>query len=211
MQIYVLISVAMMLLAEERADPARATATDATLVGAFVAAWTPCLLGAVACWLAAAVACRRFDRSVARSGVGDRRLGPARRAERFVRIVPWIGLAAFAWALFGAGWMEAVRATVGDTILLDELLTLLPPMITVILCWWFLHPLQWRLRSIEPMEMALAGGRVHAADGTDRPAAGPSRLAYVLQQIRFNLLLMLVPMLAAIGLSEAIRLGVPHA
>ncbi len=57
---------------------------------------------------------------------------PIMAAERIVRYSRWLILAHYAVAVLLFGWLSAVRAAVGDLILVDELITILPPLLGVL-------------------------------------------------------------------------------
>lgn len=92
--------------------------------------------------------------------------------------------------LFGAavlvfGWLDVVRAALGDLVLVDEALAIAPPVIVLVLLWWSYEPIERRLR-----EAAV----LYCLD-RDRPVPGlPTRGQYVLDQSRLHLLLVLVPL-----------------
>lgn len=105
----------------------------------------------------------------------------------------WMGLALHAWGVFGLGTLSAVRAAVGDLVLLDEVLVTLPPLAVMASAWWATYPIDVRLR-----EAGLIGALDRGA--TYHPPAGRAR--FVFMQFRHQVLLVAVPVLCAVCVSE---------
>lgn len=105
----------------------------------------------------------------------------------------WMGLALHAWGVFGLGTLSAVRAVVGDLVLLDEVLVTLPPLAVMASAWWATYPIDVRLR-----EAGLIGALDRGA--TYHPPAGRAR--FVFMQFRHQVLLVAVPVLSAVCVSE---------
>ncbi|MFO0874846.1 MAG: hypothetical protein U0575_12870 [Phycisphaerales bacterium] len=205
MQLFVLIAVALVLVADGAAPVGGAI--GAGFLGAALAAWIPPALIAIGC----AVVVRRARSLLAAAG----RRGRARRS-CVARIVAsgfsnGRALPAFAVAIFAFGWVAAVRGLVGNTILVDEpLVALLPPMVAATAAWWCWYPLERRLRELErkrsSFDLAAYAG---AASGP--PSAAPRRAGDAVaprlcgRSRRVHLLLLLAPMLAALALAEATR------
>lgn len=107
-------------------------------------------------------------------------------------------LLAHAWAVFVLGWLDLVRAAIGDWPAVDELLALAPGAACVVLGWGSYHPIDRRLR-----EATLLG----ALDrGEQMPSLVP-RGIYVWEQIRHNLLFVLVPVTILVAWWESLLLA----
>ncbi len=143
---------------------------------------------------------------VAWLGVGwcERRLAAGRTprpilvAERITRFARWIILAHYAAAVMFLGWLAAVRSAVGDLVLVDELIVILPPVVGALGTWWIHYPMERRLREALLIRQLDLGRPIY-------PVLG--RGAYVLVQARLHLLLLLVPILIILGLIEIVDLA----
>ncbi len=65
-----------------------------------------------------------------------------KRTEIGVSILIIAILVAWGMALFVFGWMEYARGYVGNYILLDEILILLPPVLSLTILWWMTSPVK---------------------------------------------------------------------
>ncbi len=124
-------------------------------------------------------------RALDRSGSGR----ALRAADRSLTLSRFAVLASHAWMVLGAGWIDAVRALLGDLVVVDELVATAPPMLTIVAGWWSAYPIERRLHEAGLVARLDAGASVHPA---------PSRARYVLDRTRHDLLLIVVP-LALIG------------
>ncbi len=156
-------------------------------------------------WAAAAIACLPVALLLAALATGMRACGrrmtgrrPARAmvaADRMARGTRWVLLAHHAVAVLGFGWLAAVRGVMGDLVLVDELVTILPAVAGLIGTWWVYYPVERRLRE------ALVHRRI---DQGRAVFPTPSRLQYVVTQARVHLLFLLVPILVILTLAEII-------
>lgn len=128
-------------------------------------------------------------------GGGSRQMIAAERLTRWTR---WGLVAAHAIAVFGLNWPGVVRGAVGDVVLLDELAAVAPPALGFVATCWVYFPIERRVQE------ALLIRRLDEGRLLFPPL---SRGRFVLQQTRLQLLLLLVPVLLIVGLSEALRLG----
>jgi len=118
------------------------------------------------------------------------------RSERRLRRLQWAVLIPHAVACFGGGLPWRVRELVGDWIILDELLVMLPPLLALVGVWMIWAPVEIALRDagmIDRFERGLALG--------DRQ----TRRGVVGAQIRAQILLVLLPAILALGLIEIAR------
>lgn len=102
--------------------------------------------------------------------------------------------------LFYLGLLTALRATIGDLVLLDEMLALSLPIAMLIFGWWADYPIDRRLREATLMRSIDAGLPIQAIW---------TRSEYLLGQVRHQLALMLVPLLVLLGWLEAIITWAP--
>ncbi len=132
------------------------------------------LLLIAAAWLAARRAARRLD---TQPDLAIRRFGRWRRGLRITLLL------AFGLDL-SLGWLGMVRAGVGDLILLDEIVALLPTLGVAMIDWWLEYPIDRRFREAVLIR--------HLDEGR---AVIPiwSRSQFVAQQARHQLALGLVP------------------
>jgi Zn-dependent protease with chaperone function len=116
-------------------------------------------------------------------------------AEHLVRAARWLVLLNHAAAVLVFGWLATVRGVVGDRILVDELLTILPPVLGLLGTWWLYYPIERRVRESILIRRLDQGRAVHPT---------PTRAQYVLAQARLHLLFLLVPILIILTLAESI-------
>ena len=139
-------------------------------------------------------------------GIGQLRCAASRRAmergggyrpfiaaERTLGLLRLAALAAFAVGVFWLGWLSTVRAIVGDLIVIDELLCVLPLLLLLLGLWWSFHPLDLLVR-----EATL----IRTLDHGQPLRAPPTRAQFVLDAVRHQLLLALVPATLATAWGE---------
>jgi len=113
----------------------------------------------------------------------------------------WAIIAGYAAALFVFGWGATVQVWLGgDVILVDLVITILPPVIGLAGTWFVYEPIVSRLREARMIRSIDEGRIVHAP---------PSRLLYTFLQLRINLLFLLAPLLAIVLLRDVIDHVVP--
>lgn len=117
-------------------------------------------------------------------------------AERTVRYGRGLLLLNHAAAVLCFGWLDAVRSLVGDLILIDELITIAPPLIGAVGLWWVYYPIERRLRDSLLVRRLDLGKPVYAM---------PTRAQYVSQQLRTGMLILLVPVVLILGIGETIQ------
>lgn len=117
--------------------------------------------------------------------------------ERMVRLAQFLTLPIHAASL-AAGWVTLVRQVVGDLVLLDEIVISAPPILGVLLSWWIWWPAERRVRDWDLLARLDAGTAL-------RPTL--TRAGWTLLQARVHLLLLLVPVGLALGVSEAAQRG----
>jgi len=137
------------------------------------------------------LACMRTRRRLGTDG-GQRSM---RRLEAFTSILPIMLLMLFASDL-ALGGLRELRIVLRHTLLIDELLILLPTLATAALAWWSYYPIDRRLREALIFRLADAGKPVYPLQ---------TRGQYLSQQMRHQLVLLL-PMLAVFTWAEALAL-----
>ncbi|MEM9883913.1 MAG: M48 family metallopeptidase [Planctomycetota bacterium] len=126
------------------------------------------------------------------------------RLNRGAAVLPIVALGLYVIDLW-AGALDAVRGSVvggqrvglapRDTILLDELAVMLPTLGLVVFSWWAYGPIDRRLREASLIRRADAGLPIYPVWGRGR---------YVWMQARFQLGLILVPLLLILAWSESV-------
>ncbi len=116
-------------------------------------------------------------------------------AERFVRVFRWLVLVHHVVIVLVFDWLGAIRGVIGNLIILDELIAITPALIGILGIWWIHYPIERRIRDAMLMRRFDQGQPIYPS---------PSRGRYVLMQARIQLLLLLVPLLLILTLSETI-------
>jgi Zn-dependent protease with chaperone function len=99
-------------------------------------------------------------------------------------------------AVFGFGWLAAVRSVCGDLVLFDEVLAAAPALLVFVGTWWSMYTIDQRLRDALILR-DLDGGR------PVRP--GPTRRMYVVSALRHQAALAVVPVLAIGAWNELVE------
>jgi STE24 endopeptidase len=131
------------------------------------------------------------DRRISTAG----NAAPLRRADGLVRAARWLIIIHFAASVLVLDWLGLVRGTLGDLVLMDELVALLPALLGLAGTWWVYYPIEQRVQSALLVRRLDEGQPIYPT---------LSRPAYTLLQSRLHLFVMLVPLLMILGLSEAI-------
>jgi Zn-dependent protease with chaperone function len=100
-----------------------------------------------------------------------------------------------AYAVLGQRWDQIVRLSMGDWILLDELVIAGPLLLAIIATWWSIEPLERRVR-----EASL----VRELDEGRNFVPGMSRRAWVWTQTRHQVVLMAVPLACLVVVGECV-------
>lgn len=122
-------------------------------------------------------------------------LRPIITVERMSNTARIVLLLLHAFAVLGLGWLDLMRSMIGDVILLDELLTMLPALGCIFGTWWLQYPMEQRVREALIIRRLDEGRPIYPM---------PSRQRYVWRQAQLQLFLLLVPILIIVGLSEII-------
>lgn len=187
MQLLVILLVAI-VLGRDGLDSAGDAFADARWVP-WTAAWIPALTLVVVQDLVVRWCMRRLPTEKGPRAVTS--------ADRLLRRAPWVALATLGIAVFFFGWAAEVERCLGGSILLDEMLAIAPVLLVLVAGWWSWYPVERHLRDaalIRRLDLGLVIVPL------------PPRGTYVLQQLRIHVLLLLVPILLAIGLGEAVMM-----
>jgi Zn-dependent protease with chaperone function len=187
MHVYPIILVAAVLLADEEVLWPLVDGGEAP--GRSVA-WTigPLIAVLVAQWAATSWGIRAVQR-----GGGAR---PAARAERAARWARGAIMLHHVAAVLMLGWLDAVRALLGDRVAIDELLAIGPALGALASTWWVAEPVERRVHAASLINRLDAGAPVYAM---------PSRAGFVLLHLRLHVLPLLVPVLVIAAANESIR------
>lgn len=139
-------------------------------------------------WIHASVARREIDRTGS--------LRPLFRVGRTASLAVFVGASSTCIGIAVLGWLDAIRAVVGNVILVDELLAILPFVLVVMGNWWAIEPLERRMREATLLRQLDEGSPVY-----DVPSRGMS----VWMHVRHGLLVVLVPLVLIWGWSESVR------
>jgi Zn-dependent protease with chaperone function len=122
-------------------------------------------------------------------------------AERLVRSARAIIIIVHAISVLALGLLDTVRRAIGDLVLVDELVTILPPLVGVMGLWWIYYPIERRMHEALLIRRLDLGRPIHPT---------PSRLAWVLLQVRMQVLLLLVPILLIVAVDELLDRLLPR-
>lgn len=145
-------------------------------------------LCAVAGHVACAVAGRRMDKAGNILAVAS--------VERSLLAIRVIATIAFVVSLFTLDWLGVVRSWLGDLVVVDELLCLLPLLAVFVLSWASAYPIERRLREAVLLRRLDDGLPIES---------GPTRWQSVLAHTRQSLLIILVPIILVSGWRETVE------
>ncbi|MFA9477793.1 M48 family metallopeptidase [Phycisphaerales bacterium AB-hyl4] len=98
------------------------------------------------------------------------------------------------------GLLIAVRGLIGDLILLDELVVLLPTLALLIAAWWAYYPIERRIRESSLIGRLDAGMPIYPVW---------TRSQFVLAQVRHHMALVLVPLLLILTWTQTVERFTP--
>lgn len=120
-----------------------------------------------------------------------------KRLEKFLAVNRGVILAAFLCTLYLFGTLAALRESLGDLIVINELIALGPALLTLVAFWWAYYPVDRRLREVALMRQLDTGGTVWPIW---------SRRQYVWSQFRSQVLLLLAPMMVLLGWTQLVAM-----
>jgi hypothetical protein len=189
MQLYAIVLIGVLLFADGGLGVAEGGLLGLGGWAAAALAWAPVLL---------VVAATFGGVEICRSRLACGTTGAVLTADRLARWARWLLLAHFAVLVLVFGWLDTVRAAVGDGVLVDEFVAMLPPLAGVVGTWWAYYPIERRVRDAVLLRQLDTGRAVFPT---------PTRWEFVLAQLRLHLLFLLVPILLIIALAELIDLA----
>ncbi len=182
-QFWIIALFMVIALADARREPlAPEMFSDRTLVllmAASVAAWGLLL------WASAWRVCRDLDRRGNGRGIETHDLA--------VTISRWWMVVQQAVLVIGLGWLGVVRKYLGDWIVVDELVSILPPLSVGVFGWWSQYPIERRL-----MEASF----VRALDEGSGVRAPQSLRGHLVTKLRHHVLAWATPLLLILSWSE---------
>jgi STE24 endopeptidase len=143
--------------------------------------------------LAVELALRSLGRTLDRTGA----VAAPILAGRILDISRILIVAAHAWAVLGLGWLDLVRAAIGDIPAIDELLAMAPALLAMTLGWSSYHAIDRRIRE---------AGVLGALDRSEHVPRLIPRSTYIIEQLRHNVLFILIPVTLLIAWWEVLIL-----
>lgn len=122
-------------------------------------------------------------------------LHAALRAERLAGLSRLLGTLWFIACVLALGLPDAMRAIIGDWVLLDEAALLLGFVVFLAATWWSTAPITRRMREARIIRQLDEGSAIYPI---------PTRIGLVMLQVRAQILIILLPVLAIMGTSEGI-------
>ncbi len=118
-----------------------------------------------------------------------------RLADRLMTAAVWLALAMHAFNIAALDLHGAVRTRLGDWVLVDEVIAMLPPLAVILGAWWAYYPVNRRLREASLIRHLDAGRAIYPIW---------TRHEYVVAQARLHFGLVLLPALFIMGWVEGI-------
>lgn len=118
-------------------------------------------------------------------------------AESGFRVFTWVLLMTHVFCVFGLGWGDSIRSGIGNLVLLDEMIAILPALSAMIGWWAFRYPIHQRIR-----ESLL----IRHLDQGDPLYQSQTRAQFVLNLVRIHLVLILVPIVMIMTWNEAVQI-----
>jgi Zn-dependent protease with chaperone function len=135
--------------------------------------------------------CRRAIRQMARG----RSTAPIRRLERVAAVLKPIIIGSFLADLFALDALVRLRLMIGDLVLVDEVLIMLPALVATAWMWLAYYPVDVRMRQATFMSRIERGEPVHIW----------TRGQFILSQVRHQWALMGLPLLLLAGWWESVQ------
>ena len=181
MQLFVLMMVMGLLFVADGLGPAAPALDGWSMAAASLAPYLPlALLG----WALCRLALRRLRTRPQRAAAILNRL------HRSLSAVRWLMLVVFLASVLVLGWRAWLVDRLGAWVLVNDLIALAPPLAAVCFLWWAFYPIDRRLRE-QTLLRHLDSGRPIFSFHT--------RGQFVVEQVRHQLLIVLVPMLLIVA------------
>lgn len=117
------------------------------------------------------------------------------RAESVLQTSRVLAVIMFGVSIYGYGLLDAVRAYVGEPVLLDRVLCALPLWVMIAAGWYSKYPVERRMRE------ALLMREIHGGKSVE-PL--PDRASYVSLQVRHQMLMWILPMCMISGAGDGV-------
>lgn len=189
MQVIILLMVAMVYLSAEAADwwpwPADLTLNERLLAALLAPALVIASAAAALHWCR-----RRMDRR----GSWQALL----LADRLMAATMWLALGLHVLNIAALDLHGCIRARLGDWVLVDEAITLLPPAAVILGAWWAYYPINRRVREANLIRHLDTGRPIYPVW---------TRSEYIVSQARLHFGLVLLPALLIMGWAEGVEFG----
>lgn len=116
-------------------------------------------------------------------------------ADRFMTAGMWLSLALHAFNIAALDLHGAIRTKLGDWVIVDEAIAMLPPLAILLGAWWAYYPIIRRLREASLIRHLDAGRTIYPIW---------TRREYMLSQARLHFGLVLLPAMLIMGWAEGI-------
>jgi STE24 endopeptidase len=117
-------------------------------------------------------------------------------AESAAAAARWGAVMVHMVAILALGWLDAVRAAVGDLVIVDELIALAPALLVFAWGWWALWPMERMLRTATLVRQLDDGVTVYPI---------PGRAEFVLLSLRHHVIVWLTPLFLIMAWSESMH------
>lgn len=144
-----------------------------------------------------ALACRSTLSKLTAGSTGAGR--STTRLDRLSRAMQLAIIGCFAADLY-CGWLRQVRSAIGDWVLFDEIVSMMPALAMMAACWVMYYPIDRRMREAAMMRRIDEGKPVHPIWTQGQ---------YLANQVRHQWALMGVPLVALWSLGEALSMHLP--
>lgn len=123
------------------------------------------------------------------------------RLQHAMTLWRWFAVGIFLVGIFGFGWMAYLQQRLGLRFLVPDLIALAPPLLVSVFSWWAYYPIHRKLQEASLIRQLDEG----------RPVYPPQpRNAFVINQIRHQMLLILLPMLVILAWIQTVERAAHH-
>lgn len=118
-------------------------------------------------------------------------------ADRTLVLWGWLAVAVHIFNLTVLDLLGAIRASIGNWVIVDELIAVLPPVLIILGAWWCYYPINRRLRDAALIRHLDTGKPIYPVW---------TRGQYVLSQARLHFGLVLLPAMLIMGWAETVEM-----
>lgn len=118
-------------------------------------------------------------------------------ADRTLMFWGWLAVAIHIFNLTMLDMLGAIRASIGNWVIVDELIAVLPPVLIIVGAWWCYYPINRRLREAALIRHLDTGKPIYPIW---------TRGQYVLSQARLHFGLVLLPAMLIMGWAETVEM-----